>query len=82
MVTCEDDGQLVVAVAVPVLAGRGGTLQEIVMVVGQVMVTAPFTKVREARVSHTAIIHEPILRLWGLDPGYNRKVFMFDPVDT
>jgi len=72
----------VVAVAVPVLAGRGGTLQDIVVVGGQVMVTVPLTRVSGARASHTAVIHQPILRLCGLDPGYNRKVFMFDPVDT
>lgn len=68
--------------AVPVLAGRGGTLQDIVVVGGQVMVTVPLTRVSGARASHTAVIHQPILRLCGLDPGYNRKVFMFDPVDT
>ena len=81
MVTWEDDGQLVVAVAVPVLAGIGGTLQEMVMVGGQVMVTAPFMRVKGAKVSQTAKNHQ-LFRLWGLDPGYNRKVFMFDPVDT
>jgi len=82
MVTWEDDGQLVVAVAVPVLPGRGGTLQEMVMVVGQVMVTAAFMRVNGAMVSQTAANSKLILSLWGLDPGYNRKVFMFDPVDT
>lgn len=82
MVTADDAGQVVVAVAVPVLAGIGGTLQEMVIVVGQVMVTAPFIRVNGARANQTAVIHQPILRLWGLDPGYNRKVFMFDPVDT
>ena len=82
MVTADDEGQFVVAVAVPVLAGIGGTLQEMVMVGGQVMVTAPFIRVNGARANQTAANHKPILRLWGLDPGYNRKVFMFDPVDT
>jgi hypothetical protein len=72
----------VVAVAVPVLAGIGGTLQEIVMVVGQLMVTAPFMRVNGAIESQTAANHQRKFRLWGLDPGYNRKVFMFDPVDT
>jgi len=39
IVTAGDNAQRVVPVAVPVLAGVGGTLHDIVMVAGQVMVT-------------------------------------------
>jgi hypothetical protein len=69
MVTLEDVGQVVVAVAVPVLAGMGMTLQEMVMVGGQVMETAPFEMVKGASASKMTCNHVPMLRFWGLDPG-------------
>ena len=69
IVTLEDVGQLVVAVADPVLAGMGLTLQSMVMVGGQVMVTAPLVKVKGAKTSMMTFSHVPLLRCWGLDPG-------------
>lgn len=65
--------QLDVAVAVPVLAGIGFTLQEIFTVGGQVMVTAPKDAVKGASASHR-MLSQPASRPcgrgdWGLEPG-------------
>lgn len=70
--TEEDVPQRVVAVAVPVLAGVGGVLHEILTVGGQVMVTCPCINAKGAKASQTAKIHlgTPLLEVfpYGLEP--------------
>lgn len=63
-----------VAVAEPVLAGNGGTLQEMLTVGGQVMLVIwPCINTKGASASHPEITHNATLRLkgvpWGLEPG-------------
>ena len=61
------------AVALPVLAGLGSTLQDIVMVEGQVIVTCPDNGAMEAKASTIDKVHHANLLLkiepWGLAPG-------------
>ena len=70
--TLEDRPHKVVAVAVPVLAGVGATLHEMVRVGGQVMVTCPCTNTKGAIASHPARTHIATLLVkgcpWGLEP--------------
>ena len=66
-------GQVVVAIAEPVLPGVGGVLHDIVMGPGQVIVTWPYDRATGRKASHNVMacpIHfllgeEP----WGLAPG-------------
>ena len=59
--------------AEPVLAGKGGTLQEMVMGTGQVIVTWPVKIAEWATISHTDKAHHANLLFkeepWGLAPG-------------
>ncbi len=71
--TAGDNAQRVVPVALPVLAGVGAVLHEIVMVDGQVMVTCPCINTKGPKASHTERTHQATFRLkcapWGLEPG-------------
>ncbi len=69
----EDKEHCVVAVAVPVVAGTGGTLHEMVIVPGHVMDTCPERGAVEAKASIAkAMNHVNLLfreEPWGLAPG-------------
>ena len=73
ILTTGENGQVDVAVAVPVTAGIGAVLQEIVIVLGQVMVTWPCNNATGARARMIANVRpsRPLLRegVWGLAPG-------------
>ncbi|MEO7927097.1 MAG: hypothetical protein ABIR93_10265 [Saprospiraceae bacterium] len=68
-----EEAHKVVAVAVPVLAGIGFTLHDMVMVDGQVIVTCPDNGAMEAKASTTDKVHHANLLFkvdpWGLAPG-------------
>jgi hypothetical protein len=71
--TSEEELQEVVPVAVPVLAGMGGTLQDILILGGHVMDTWPKRLAMVADASRRMLSHPALLLrrsgVWGLAPG-------------
>ncbi len=73
MLTADEVLHVVVAVAVPVFAGPGSTLHDIVFVGGQVIETCPEIGAEWAKASHTdKALHINLFfkeEPWGLAPG-------------
>jgi hypothetical protein len=73
MVTTGEATHVVEAEALPVMAGKGSTLQDMVMMGGQVIETCPVTIPTWAKVSQTDIANHVHLFFkrepWGLAPA-------------